>query len=54
MFRALLTFSLLALNSALVFANPTQAGEILYSNEVFVSLLEKYIVSDGLDYNAWR
>jgi len=56
MFRSLLIAGLLALNSALIAENLTQAGEILYSNEVFASLLEKYIVAagDGVDYAAWK
>jgi hypothetical protein len=54
--RGSLAAGLLAFCSASIAENPTQAGEILYSNEVFVSLLEKYIVSagDGVDYAAWK
>ena len=56
MFRSLLTVGLLVFCSVSIAESPILAGEILYSNEVFVSLLEKYIVSagDGVDYAAWK
>jgi len=52
----LLSAGLLFLCSALIAEVPNEAGDPVYSNDVFVNLVKKYTVSEGnaVDYAAWK
>jgi hypothetical protein len=47
---------LLVLCSVLIAGEPIEAGDLVYSNDVFIGLVEKYSVSEGhgVDYAAWK